>query len=55
VHGEEADPVRATCATARSRSRDVVELQIEENVFALPQQLADEIHAGGGVEFHADL
>ena len=32
---------------------DIVELQVEKDVFAEREQLTDEVHTGGGVEFHA--
>ncbi len=34
---------------------NVVELQIEEDVLALVDQFADELHSGGGVEFQPDF
>ena len=56
VHGEEADTgARHLRHGPLHGFGNVVELQVEENVFAQPLQLAHEIHAGGGVEFHADF
>jgi len=34
---------------------DVVELEIEENIFALRQKLAHKLHACRGIKLHADL
>ena len=34
---------------------DVVELQVEEDLLAFANQLANKVHAGGGVEFHTDF
>ena len=56
MHGEKAD------AAARHLRHgpldgfaDVVELHVQENVLALRDQLIDELHAGGGVQLHADF
>ena len=56
MHGQEVD---AGCGHARHRARNrlgnIVELEVEEDLAAVGEQPADEIHAGGGVQFQADL
>src|SRR5262249_37671741 len=34
---------------------DIVELEVEKDLLAFGDELADEVHAGGAVKLHADL
>ena len=56
VHGGERDAqTRHLRHCAFDRLADIVHFQIQKYLFPLTRQLAHEIHAGRGVEFHADL
>ena len=56
MHGQKAHAgLRHLRDGARHGLRNVVHLQIEKDLLAFAEQLADDLHAGGGVQFQADL